>query len=145
MDNKKNSKKPAANSFRGNQHVPGKPKKGRKQKSNRPKQRASDKFSSSTSANKIRLEDEMTDSNTNFIFFMHFSVLNCIIRAVFGHAATCKAKNPNMLVELLADQKMGFAQNLKICCLSYQWKIETFTSPEIETIWHPLKITKDSL
>ena len=108
-----------------------------KQKSNRPKRRASDDFCSSTSAKKIRLEEEITDSNTDFIFFMHFSILNYIINAVSGHAATCRAKKPNMSVEHLADKKMGFAQNLKICCLSCHWKIETFTSPEIEKYGTP--------
>ena len=113
--------------------MPGKPKKGRKkQESSRSQRRASYDSPLSRSAKKIRLDDESTVSNTDFFFFISFSILNCIVEEVNKHVAACKAKDPYINVEHLYDQKMGFAQKLKICCRSCLWKIETFTSPEIK-------------
>ena len=60
------------------------------------------------------------------------SILNCIVEEVNKHVAACMAKDPQINVEHLDDQKMGFAQKLKICCRSCLWKIEPFTSPEIK-------------
>ena len=126
--------------------MPEKPKKGRKkQESSSCQRRASYDSPLSRSAKKIRLEDESTVSNTDFFFVISFSILNCIVEEVNKHVAACKAKDPYINVELLDDQKMGFAQKLKICCRSCLWKIETFTSRQQKLRKMAHQVKRDSV
>ena len=139
MGNKKNKNRASAKSFRGNQYASGNKKKGRKQKQEdqttphrQEKRKADDGTPLSRSAKKIRLEDGDIEGNDNFFFLMNFSILKYVIEVVSKHCATCRAKNPNVVLQHLDNERMGFSQKFKISCSSCLWCINTYTSPKIE-------------
>ena len=139
MGNKKNKNRASAKSFRGNQYASGNKKKGRKQKQEdqttphrHEKRKADDGTPLSRSAKKIRLEDGDIEGNDNFFFLMNFSILKYVIEVVSKHCATCRAKNPNVVLQHLDNERMGFSQKFKISCSSCLWCINTYTSPKIE-------------